>query len=148
MLALGGDRRRCWRSAGGLEAAAHSAGGVQLSFGPRLRFHAGQRRFLHLRGSPPDAIGAFDGALDGQHSCLYRELSGIMRESVAVKHSTEPARKSSADDVVRSFVKSVNTGKRFEKPYRHWLVRDCLPSDTVDDVIALPFEAPSLDGIS
>jgi hypothetical protein len=71
-----------------------------------------------------------------------------MRESVAVKRSTEPARKSSADDVVRSFVKSVNTGKRFEKPYRHWLVRDCLPSDTVDDVIALPFEAPSLDGIS
>ena len=71
-----------------------------------------------------------------------------MSKSVAVKRSTEPARKSSADDVVRSFVKSVNTGKRFEKPYRHWLVRDCLPSDTVDDVIALPFEAPSLDGIS
>src|SRR6187455_2027520 len=71
-----------------------------------------------------------------------------MRESVAVKRSTEPARKSSADDVVRSFVKSVNTGKRFEKPYRHWLVRDCLPADTVDDVLALPFEAPSLDGVS
>src|SRR4029434_1805122 len=71
-----------------------------------------------------------------------------MRESVAVKRSNEPARKSSADDVVRSFVKSVDTGKRVEKPYRPCFVRDCLPSDTVDDVIALPFEAPSLDGIS
>ena len=71
-----------------------------------------------------------------------------MRESVAVKRSTEPARKSSADDVVRSFVKSVDNGKRSDKPYRYWLIRDCLPSDTVDDVITLPFEAPSLDGIS
>ena len=71
-----------------------------------------------------------------------------MRESVAVKRSAEPARKSSADDVVRSFVKSVDNGKRSDKPYRYWLIRDCLPSGTVDDVITLPFEAPSLDGIS
>jgi len=71
-----------------------------------------------------------------------------MRESVAVKRSTEPARKSSADDIVRSFVKSVDNGKRSDKPYRYWSIKDCLPADTVDDVIALPFEAPSLDGIS
>ena len=71
-----------------------------------------------------------------------------MRESVAVKRSAEHARKSSADDVVRNFIKSIDGGKRSEKPYRHWLIRDCLPSDTVDDVVALPFEAPSLDGIS
>jgi hypothetical protein len=71
-----------------------------------------------------------------------------MRESVAVKRSTAPARKSSADDVARNFIKSVESGKRSDKPYRHWLIRDCLPSDTVDDVVALPFEAPSLEGIS
>jgi hypothetical protein len=71
-----------------------------------------------------------------------------MRESVAVKRSTAPARKSSADDVARNFIKSVDSGKRSDKPYRHWLIRDCLPSDTVDDVVALPFEAPSLEGIS
>jgi hypothetical protein len=71
-----------------------------------------------------------------------------MRESVAVKRSTAPARKSSADDVARNFIKSVESGKCSDKPYRHWLIRDCLPSDTVDDVVALPFEAPSLEGIS
>ena len=71
-----------------------------------------------------------------------------MRDSVAVKRSTEPALKSSADDMVRSFVKSVDNGKRSDKPYTYWSIKDCLPADTVDDVIALPFEAPSLDGIS
>jgi hypothetical protein len=71
-----------------------------------------------------------------------------MRESVAVKRSTEPVLKSSADDMVRSFVKSVDNGKRSDKPYTYWSIKDCLPADTVDDVIALPFEAPSLDGIS
>jgi hypothetical protein len=71
-----------------------------------------------------------------------------MRESVAVKRSTEPARKSSANDIVRSFINSVDNGKGSDKPYRFWLVSGCLPSDTVDDVIALPFEAPALEGIS
>jgi hypothetical protein len=71
-----------------------------------------------------------------------------MRESVAAKRSTEPAEKSSADDIVRSFIKSIDSGKRSDQPYRHWLINNCLPRDTVDDVIALPFEAPSLDGVS
>jgi hypothetical protein len=71
-----------------------------------------------------------------------------MRESVAVKRSTEPAGKSSADDIVRSFIESIDSGKRSDQPYRHWLISNCLPRDTVDDVIALPFEAPSLDGVS
>ncbi|HET7447025.1 MAG TPA: 2OG-Fe(II) oxygenase [Methyloceanibacter sp.] len=71
-----------------------------------------------------------------------------MRESVAVKRSTEPAGKSSADDIVRSFIKSIDSGKQSDQPYRHWLISNCLPRDTVDDVIALPFEAPSLDGVS
>jgi hypothetical protein len=71
-----------------------------------------------------------------------------MRESVAVKRSTEPAGKSSADDIVRSFIKSIDSGKRSDQPYWHWLINNCLPPDTVDDVIALPFEAPSLEGVS
>ncbi|HEY6920455.1 MAG TPA: 2OG-Fe(II) oxygenase [Methyloceanibacter sp.] len=71
-----------------------------------------------------------------------------MRESVAVKRSTEPAGKSSADDIVRSFIKSIDSGKRSDQPYRHWLISNCLPRDIVDDVIVLPFEAPSLDGVS
>ena len=70
-----------------------------------------------------------------------------MRESVAVKRSA-PAGKSSADDVVRNFIESIDRGKRSDQPYRHWSLKDCLPSDTLEDVLALPFEPPSLDGIS
>ena len=71
-----------------------------------------------------------------------------MRESVAVKRSAEHAGKSSADDVVRNFIESIDSGKRSDQPYRHWPLKDCLPTDTVDDILALPFEAPSLEGVS
>jgi hypothetical protein len=71
-----------------------------------------------------------------------------MRESVAVKHSAAPARKSGADDVIRSFNASLDGAKRAEQPYRMWMLKTCFPQDTVDDILALPFEAPSLDGIS
>jgi hypothetical protein len=69
-----------------------------------------------------------------------------MRESVAVKHSAEP--NSTAEDIVRSFIRSIDNAKRFEQPYRHWTLSECFPEDTVDDILALPFEPPSLDGIS
>ena len=69
-----------------------------------------------------------------------------MRESVAVKHSAEP--KSTAEDIVRSFIRSIDTAKRSERPYRNWALTECFPEDTVDDILALPFEAPSLEGIS
>jgi len=71
-----------------------------------------------------------------------------MRDSVAVKHSAEPQRKSGADDIVRNFIKSIDSAKRSEQPYRNWSLTACLPGDTVDDILALPFDAPSLDGVS
>lgn len=55
---------------------------------------------------------------------------------------------SSSEDVVRSFLKSVDDGQHAETPYRHWFLRGCLPEDTVDDINALPFEAPELGGVS
>ena len=70
-----------------------------------------------------------------------------MRESVAVKRSA-PAGKSSADDIVRSFIKSIDSAKRSDQPYRHWSLKACFPSDVVDDILALPFEAPSIEGVS
>jgi hypothetical protein len=70
-----------------------------------------------------------------------------MRDSVAVKHSAEP-QKSVANDIVLSFIKSIDSAKRSDQPYRNWSLKDCFPEDTVDDILALPFEAPSLDGIS
>ena len=71
-----------------------------------------------------------------------------MRESVAVRQSTVPQAKSSADDVIRSFIKSIDSAKRSERPYRNWSLTACFPADVVDDILALPFEAPSLEGIS
>jgi hypothetical protein len=69
-----------------------------------------------------------------------------MRDSVAVKHSAEP--KSTAEDIVHNFIRSVDTAKRSEQPYRNWSLTACLPQDTVDDILSLPFDAPSLEGVS
>jgi hypothetical protein len=71
-----------------------------------------------------------------------------MRDSVAVKHEDEPRGKSGADDIVRTFIKSIDSAKRADQPYRNWSLTGCLPEDTVDDILALPFGAPSLDGVS
>ena len=71
-----------------------------------------------------------------------------MRENVAVKRAPGPEVKSSAEDVVKSFLKSVDSAKRSEQPYRHWALQACFPADSADDVMTLPFDAPSLDGVS
>jgi hypothetical protein len=71
-----------------------------------------------------------------------------MNESVAVKHSGAEAVKSSADDIVRAFSQSVKAGERSDQPYPHWVLRACLPADTIEDILALPFPAPSLEGVS
>lgn len=70
-----------------------------------------------------------------------------MRESVAVKHSDAEA-KSSAADVVRTFSESVANSDRSDQPYPHWVLKECFPQDTIEDILALPFPAPSLEGVS
>ena len=76
------------------------------------------------------------------------EIRQIMRDNVAVKRTTSHEAKSSAEDVVRTFQHCVDTAKRSEQPYRHWTLKGCLPCESVEDIVALPFEAPSLDGVS
>ena len=71
-----------------------------------------------------------------------------MRESVAVKRSVGHGKPSGAEEVIKAFIRSVDTAKRSDQPYRNWALQACLPADTVDDILALPFEAPSLDGVS
>src|SRR5262245_34275149 len=71
-----------------------------------------------------------------------------MRDNVALKRTDSHAGKSSADDVRNCFVKSIDASTRKDQPYTHWLLTDCLPTDSVEDVLALPFPAPSLDGVS
>lgn len=55
---------------------------------------------------------------------------------------------SSADDIVRTFLKSVDESESADTPYRHWLLRGCLPEETLDEIVALPFAAPDLGGVS
>jgi hypothetical protein len=50
--------------------------------------------------------------------------------------------------IVDSVLKSIDTSKLDEKPYKHWILRKCLPGDVVDAILDLPFEAPPLDGVS
>jgi hypothetical protein len=54
----------------------------------------------------------------------------------------------SKDAIVASLIKSFEAAKRHEQPYRHWFIENCLPQSVVDDVLALPFPAPALDGVS
>lgn len=55
---------------------------------------------------------------------------------------------SSAEDVVQTLLASFDNGEQHETPYRHWFLADCLPEDTLDDILALPYEAPELGGVS
>jgi hypothetical protein len=45
-------------------------------------------------------------------------------------------------------LKSIETSKRSDEPYKHWFLKGCLPQDVADAILALPFEAPELGGIS
>ncbi len=87
-------------------------------------------------------------ALDLAIIVVSREFTDTMRESVAVKHSGAQDVKSSAEDIVRTFLASVDNGEPGDQPYRHWNLANCVPPDVLDDMLALPFEAPSLDGVS
>lgn len=55
---------------------------------------------------------------------------------------------SSAAAIIDSMLASIAASKRAEKPYRHWILDKCLPADEVREVIDLPFEAPTLGGVS
>lgn len=53
-----------------------------------------------------------------------------------------------ADAIVGSLTASIGSAKLSERPYRNWFMRDCLPADAAAEVLALPFPAPELGGLS
>ena len=55
---------------------------------------------------------------------------------------------SSKDAIVATLLQSFAEAKKGTAPYPHWFLNDCLPADVVADVLALPFPAPALGGIS
>ena len=79
---------------------------------------------------------------------VLRELTYTMTDSVAVTHSGTEAAKSSAEDVLRAISQSVDNGEHSDQPYPHWVLRACFPTDTIEDILDLPFPAPSLEGVS
>jgi hypothetical protein len=53
-----------------------------------------------------------------------------------------------ADDILKTMQASLDARQSHSKPYQHWFLENCLPQQTVDDMLALPFEAPELHGVS
>ncbi|MGE0053326.1 MAG: 2OG-Fe(II) oxygenase [Hyphomicrobium sp.] len=45
-------------------------------------------------------------------------------------------------------IKSFNQAKQFEQPYRYWTLTRCLQEGLIDEIMSLPFEAASLEGVS
>lgn len=89
------------------------------------------------------------GAGSNQQFCIVlRELTYTMSDSAAATHSGAETVKSSADDIVGAISQSVANGEHSDQPYSHWILRDCLPADTIKDILDLPFPAPSLEGVS
>lgn len=50
--------------------------------------------------------------------------------------------------IVDSMLKSIEASQCTQTPYKHWFLTQCLPDDTIDAILGLPFEAPPLDGVS
>jgi hypothetical protein len=49
---------------------------------------------------------------------------------------------------VTALLASIESSERNETPYRHWFLQHCLPDDALDEILALPFPAPALGGVS
>jgi hypothetical protein len=52
------------------------------------------------------------------------------------------------DAIVTKLIESFEKAKRTDRPYAHWFLHRCLPPGALDALLALPFEAPSLGGLS
>lgn len=50
--------------------------------------------------------------------------------------------------VVASMSHSIDTARMNTAPYAHWFLENCFPDGIAEDIRSLPFEAPSLGGLS
>jgi len=50
--------------------------------------------------------------------------------------------------ITDSILASLNAADQHETPYRHWFLKDYFPAATLPEISNLPFEAPSLGGLS
>lgn len=52
------------------------------------------------------------------------------------------------NEISESLLASFGTAEKHDAPYRYWLVSSCLPVPVVDEILALPFVAADLGGMS
>jgi hypothetical protein len=50
--------------------------------------------------------------------------------------------------IITTLINSFETATRCNTPYAHWFLNGCLPQEALIATVVLPFEAPSLGGIS
>ncbi|MBI1385780.1 MAG: 2OG-Fe(II) oxygenase [Rhizobiales bacterium] len=50
--------------------------------------------------------------------------------------------------MIGTFKRCLETTAPKETPYKHWILERCIPEETVDAIIGLPFKAPDLGGVS
>jgi hypothetical protein len=50
--------------------------------------------------------------------------------------------------IVDTLLTSIERSKRTDAPYPHWFMTKCLPQDATEAILALPFAAPELGGVS
>lgn len=53
-----------------------------------------------------------------------------------------------ANGTKAALLASFAAAKKGDKPYPHWFLENCLSQKAVDEVMGLPFPAPSLEGVS
>lgn len=51
-------------------------------------------------------------------------------------------------ELAEHFLTAVATSEKIETPFPHWILRDCLSDDVLEQVIALPFTAMDINGVS
>jgi hypothetical protein len=47
-----------------------------------------------------------------------------------------------------TLLRSIEAGRKSSSPYPHWVLTGCVSEDALDEILALPFPAPSLGGVS
>lgn len=50
--------------------------------------------------------------------------------------------------ITEAMLSSIGSAKRTDQPYTHWFLTKVLPDDAARAILDLPFDAPSLDGVS
>ncbi|MCB1680490.1 MAG: 2OG-Fe(II) oxygenase [Alphaproteobacteria bacterium] len=66
----------------------------------------------------------------------------MKNNTAKVQSSPSAGQGKGAEEIVQQFSKSFSSSERVTSPYHYYVFRDALPEAVVDDILALPVEAP------